>query len=159
MGNIEDQPFKITESLPILSNQFSWLNLAGMTLVFLIILLISLIIIRKLRQASLGISKSRWIRVLDRQSLGGQQMIYLVELAGKLQVLGASEHSLFKISEIDDPQIAAEILADLTMTSAKRGEGVLPRLLGKVAHKKQRRDFNAELEKLLQEAKNDELRL
>ena len=92
----------------------------------------------------------RWARVLDRQVLGGQQSLYLVEIAGQLQVLGGSDHHLLKISEINDPVVAAEILQEIATRPIERVEGwaqTIQKLMVRPSRKKE--TFSEELERLL----------
>lgn len=132
------------------AGDFSWWSLLGTLLVFLLILLVSLWVIRRLYRSSARKMDVPWARILDRQNLGGQQNLYLVEIAGQLQVLGGSDHHLLKIGEINDPAMAAEILEELATRSADRGDGwqkglqkLMPRRSKKEA------SFAAELKRLL----------
>lgn len=154
--NIENQPYIPLTTTPAVSEPFSWLGLIGMVLVFLVILFVSLVIIRSLQKSNFGVSDSKWVKVIDRQSLGGQQILYLVEIAGKLQVLGGSDHSLVKISEIDNPEVATEILEDIANRPFEQAGGVLPLFLGKLANFKKNRDFSVELEQIMEEAKRED---
>ena len=133
---------------------FSWWGLLGTLLIFLIILLVSLWILRRLGKANMRSMNAPWARVLDRQILSGQQNLYLVEVAGQLQVLGGSDHHLVKICEINDPQVAADILEEIATRPAERVEGWLQSLsgLGRRRPKKEQ-PFSAELERLLEEVK------
>lgn len=93
-----------------------------------------------------------WARVLDRQSLGGQQVLYLVEVAGKLQVLAGTDHHLSKISEIDDPEIAAEILDEIANRPTEKVQGAtnfIGKIFGRKRHKRDK--FADELALLLKE--------
>lgn len=131
---------------------FSWWGLLGTLLVFLLILLVSLWVIRRLNRASVRNMNVPWARVLDRQVLGGQQSLYLVEVAGQLQVLGGSDHHLVKIREINDPVVAAEILQEIASRPTERVEGwaqSLQKLMVRPSRKKE--SFSAELERLLDE--------
>ena len=153
MSSIEGQPFPSsgTPSAVPQSVVSGW-GLLGTLLVFLVILLVSLWIIRRLNRANLRSMNTPWARVLDRQMLGGQQSLYLVEIAGQLQVLGGSDHHLVKISEINDPNVAAEILEELATRPVERVEG-----WAKSLHKHWRKTtrkkeiFSHELERLLEE--------
>jgi flagellar protein FliO/FliZ len=95
-----------------------------------------------------------WARVLDRQILAGQQSLYLVEIAGQLQVLGGSDHHLLKISEINDPDLAAEILEEITTRPLERIDG-WTKSLQKLWSGRSRKQaaFSTELERLLDEVK------
>jgi len=126
----------------------------GTLLVFLLILLASLWMIRRLNRANLRNMNAPWARVLDRQMLGGQQSLYLVEIAGQLQVLGGSDHHLLKISEINDPEVAAEILEEIATRPIQRVDGwtkSFQKLWPRRFRKKE--PFSMELERLLEEVK------
>lgn len=149
----EGQPFPQSGASPVVTQPvFSWWGLLGTLLVFLIILLVSLWVLRRLSQANMRSMNTPWARVLDRQILSGQQSLYLVEIAGQLQVLGGSDHHLVKISEINDPHIAAEILEEIATRPTERVEGwlqSLQRLWQRPSRKKE--PFSAELERMLEE--------
>jgi len=111
---IEDRAFPVNAATPaVTTTGFPWAGLMETLLVLLLILLLSLWIMRRLKGVNVRGTNAPWARVLDRQILGGQQSLYLVEIAGQLQVLGGSDHHLLKISEINDPEVAAEILEEI----------------------------------------------
>ncbi len=133
---------------------FSWWGLLGTMLIFLVILLVSLWVIRRLNRAKVRSMNAPWARVIDRQVLGGQQSLYLVDIAGQLQVLGGSDHHLLKISEINDPDLAAEILEEIANRPVERVEGwakSIQKLWTGWPRKKE--SFSLELEHLLEEVK------
>lgn len=153
MQDLEGQPFPSGGDVSAVAHSVSsWWGLSGTLLVFFIILVVSLWVIRRLNRANARSMNTPWARVLDRQVLGGQQKLYLVEIAGQLQVLGGSDHHLLKLSEINDPAVAAEILEELVPRSAKRVGG-----RAKNGQKFWRRpsrandSFKEELERLLKE--------
>jgi len=133
---------------------FSWWGLLETLLVFLVILLVSLWILRRLNRANVRSMNAPWARVLDRQVLGGQQSLYLVEIAGQLQVLGGSDHHLLKISEINDPDVAAEILEEIATRPVERVEG-WAKSIQKFwpGSSRKKKSFSSELEHLLEEVK------
>ncbi|CAA7602958.1 Flagellar biosynthesis protein, FliO [Acididesulfobacillus acetoxydans] len=124
-GSIENRPYVPASSIQTLNSTFSGWGLFGTLLIFLVILIVALWIIRRLNRTALRGMDAGWARVLDRQLLGGQQALYLVEVGGKLQVLAGSDHSLVKLTEIDDPDLAAEILDEIVSRPADRVEGFL----------------------------------
>ena len=136
----------------VAQSNFSLWGLLGTLLVFLVILLLSLWIIRRLNRANTRNMNAPWARVLDRQMLGGQQSLYLVEIAGQLQVLGGSDHHLVKISEINDPVIAAEILQEIATRPTERVEGWAQRIQKLMVRPSRKKEsFSEELERLLDE--------
>ncbi len=138
---------------PSEGSSFSWGGLVGTLIVFLLILFVVLWIIRRLNTSTIRGMNAPWVRVLDRQVLGGQQVLYLVEIAGRLQVLGGSDHHLVKISEIDDPEVAAELLDEITNRSTDKMEGFIARFFQKLFQQKRKGQdaFSTELERLLTE--------
>lgn len=155
MSSLEGQAFPPKGAVPsVIEPGFSWWGLMGTMLVFLLILLASLWVIRRLNRANIRSMNAPWARVLDRQILGGQQSLYLVEIAGQLQVLGGSDHHLLKISEINDPEVAAEILEEIANRPIERVDGWTKSLQklwqGRFGKKD---DFAQELERLLDEVK------
>ena len=149
----EDNLLPSSSAAPAVTQSvFSWWGLLGTLLVFLVILLVSLWIIRRLNKATLRTMDTPWARVLDRQVLGGQQNLYLVEIAGQLQVLGGTDHHLVKISEINDPAVAAEILEEIAIRPTERVGGWAKRLRELWRRpSRQKEPFSRELERLLEE--------
>jgi flagellar protein FliO/FliZ len=153
--SIENKAFPPIGATPVVTQSvFSWWGLIEMLLVFLVILVVSLWILRRVNRANVRAMNAPWARVLDRQTLGGQQSLYLVEIAGQLQVLGGSDHHLLKISEINDPDVAAEILEEIANRPIERIDGwtkSLQKLWPGRFRKKEA--FSTELERLLDEVK------
>lgn len=136
------------------STPFSWWGLMGTILVFILILLVVLWVIRRMNRSSARGMNAPWARILDRQMLSAQQSLYLVEIAGKLQVLGGTDHHLVKIDEINDPELAAEILDEITHRPVERIEGVFSGIAKHTFGGKRREvkdPFASELERLLEE--------
>lgn len=153
MPSMEDTPWTPSETTVTAGSSFSWWGLFTTLLVFLVILLIALWLIRRLNQSAVRGVSAPWVRVLDRQVLGGQQSLYLVEVAGKLQVLGGSDHHLIKISEIEDPEIAAEILEEIASRPVEKVEGVLTGIARRFSgnRRKTKDDFTVEFQKFFEE--------
>ncbi|MGI6119833.1 MAG: FliO/MopB family protein [Desulfosporosinus sp.] len=155
MSNIEDQPFPAAGTASVVTdNMFNWWGLMGTLLIFFLILIVSLWVIRRLYQANNRKMSVPWARVLDRQMLGGHHYLYLVEIAGQLQVLGGSDHHLLRISEINDPIVAAEILEEIANRPIEKVNwwtNTLQRLLSGRARKKN--TFAAELQRMLDEVR------
>ncbi len=155
MPNIETQPYTpgVVDSAGSSVPAFSWGGLFAALFIVILILLITLWIIKKLNRSAAKGLNTPWVRVLDRQVLGGRQIIYLVEIAGRLQVLGGSDYHLIKIGEIDDPGIAAEIFDEISNTPTEKLEGFIVRLTQKLFRQKRKGQdsFSIELEQLLKE--------
>ncbi|MGE4271323.1 MAG: flagellar biosynthetic protein FliO [Desulfitobacterium sp.] len=131
-----------------------WGGLVGTILIFILILVVALWVIRRMNQASFRGMQAPWARVLDRQMLNTNQSLYLVEVAGKLQVLAGTDHHLIKIDEINDPELAAEILDELAHRPVERVEGIFAGIAQQAFGGKRRKGkepFEDELERLLEE--------
>jgi Flagellar biogenesis protein len=155
MPSIEGQPYVpgVVDTGGGSTAAFSWGGLLGTLFVVILILFITLWIIKKLNTSAAKGLNAPWVRVLDRQVLGGQQTLYLVEIAGRLQVLGGSDYHLIKIGDIDNPDIAAEILDEISNTPTEKLEGFIIRFLQKLFRQKRKGQdsFSIELEQLLKE--------
>lgn len=131
----------------------SWGPLIATVVVFFAILLIAVYIIRRLNRREIRGMSAPWARVLDRQPIGNRQVLYLVEIAGKLQVLGVTDQQMIKIAEINDPEVAAEILAEIAGRPQEKISGWVSTVGDKLfTRKKKKQDFSQELEHLLEEA-------
>lgn len=151
----ENQAYTTSETLATSAATSSSLwGIIVTVLIFLIILFIALRMIRGLNNSTLRGMNAPWARVLDRQILFGQQSLYLVEIAGKLQVLGGTDHHIEKLAEIEDPELAAEILDELANRPVDRAESEINKLLQKLFSGKSRKEkdaFSKELERLMKE--------
>lgn len=150
-NSIEAQPYLPASSTPALNSAFPWWGLAGTLIIFLLIFIMVLWVIRRLNRSAWRGMDAAWARVLDRQLLGGQQVLYLVEVAGKLQVLAGSDHYLMKLTEIEDPDLAAEILAEIANRPIERVEGILTGVLRLWPQGKRSKPFAKELAQMLEE--------
>lgn len=154
MSDIENQAWAPSGTVPAQAPGSSWWSIVVTVLIFLIILFIALKMIRRLNRSTMRGLNAPWARVLDRQILYGQQSLYLVEIAGKLQVLAGTEHHMEKLTEIDDPELAAEIFDELANRPVDRAEGELSKFLQKLfsGHKHKEKDsFAKEIERLMKE--------
>lgn len=152
-NTIESQPYIPSETAPTAIEPFSWGGMIGTIIVFLIILLVSLWMIKKLNRFSVRNMQSPWVRVLDRQVLNGQQVLYLVEIAGKIQVLGGTDHHITKVGEINNPEVAAEILEEIAGRPEEKMDRFMTGIWKKLKRKKRTDDFSLELDRLIEEGK------
>lgn len=154
-GSFEKQPYNPSEVVTTAATTpFSWWGLMGTILIFMLILLVALWVIRRINRSSSRGMNTPWARVLDRQMLSPQQSLYLVEIAGKLQVLAGTDHHLVKIDEINDSDLAAEILEEITHRPVERIEGIFSGIAKHTFGGKRRKvkePFSTELERLLEE--------
>ncbi|AHF07779.1 FliO/MopB family protein [Desulfitobacterium metallireducens] len=154
MSDFESQPWVPSETVTPQATSSSWWGIVITVLIFLIILFVALRMIRRLNNSAMRGMNAPWARVLDRQILFGQQSLYLVEIAGKLQVLGGTDHHIEKLTEIDDPELATEILDELANRPVERAEGEISKLMQKLFSGKKRTEkdsFSKELERLMKE--------
>lgn len=152
--NFENQPYDPAITAPAATLEpFSWTGLIGTIIVFLIILFLALWLIKRLNRYAVRNISSPWARVLDRQVLSGNQALYLVEIAGKIQILGVTEHHITKIEEINDPDIAAEILEEIAHKPEEKMDRFMSGIFKKIKSRKSKDSFSTELERLLEEAK------
>ncbi|MDR3270220.1 MAG: flagellar biosynthetic protein FliO [Peptococcaceae bacterium] len=152
MNSVEDQPLNFLANTPQVQTDFSWWGLFGYIIVFLFILAAALWMIRRLNRRQMKGMDSPWIRVLDRQHLGGQQMLYLVEIAGKFQVLGGSDHTLVKIAEIDDLEIIAEMITEISSRSETKPESMIYQVMQRLFYgRKRERPFDLELQRMMED--------
>lgn len=150
-NSIENQPYNPSVTAAAATEPFSWAGLIGTIVVFLIILVVALWIIKRINNVSVRNMQSPWARVLDRQVLSGQQALYLVEIAGKIQVLGGTDHHITKVAEINDPEIAAEILDEIAQRPEEKMDMFLNGIVKKLRIGKKKDGFSAELERMLEE--------
>lgn len=153
--SLEKQPWNPSEVMTTVdTTPFSWWGLMGTILIFILILWVALWVIHRMNRSSARGMNAPWARILDRQMLSAQQSLYLVEIAGKLQVLGGTDHHLVKIDEINDPDLAAEILEEIANRPIERMEGLFSGIARHTFGGKRRKakdPFSTELERLLEE--------
>jgi flagellar protein FliO/FliZ len=152
-NNIENQLYSPGATASAATATFSWWGFAGTVLLFLIILIVSLWLIKRLNRYSIRSMQSPWVRVLDRQVLSGQQVLYLVEIAGRIQVLGGTDHHITKVAEINDPDVVAEILEEIAGRPEETIDKLMTGVWKKLRRKRKNDVFSTELERLLEEVK------
>lgn len=154
-SGIENQPYNPSVTAAATPEPISWAGLIGTIIVFLIILVVSLWMIKRLNRFSVRNMQSPWVRVLDRQVLSGQQVLYLVEIAGRIQVLGGTDHHITKVEEINDAEIVAEILEEIANRPEEKMDQFLTGLWKKLKRRRKPKEdvFTAELQRLLEEVK------
>lgn len=135
------------------STAVSWGPLIATVVVFFVILLLAVYVIRRLNNKEVRGMNAPWVRVLDRQAIGNRQVLYLVEIAGKLQVLGVTDQQMVKIAEINEPDVAAEVLEEIANRPQEKISSFVSVVGDKLfTRKRKKRDFSQELEHLLEEA-------
>jgi flagellar biogenesis protein FliO len=120
-ANIESMPFPASQTIatPQVS-AFSWGTFVTIVCIFLVLFAGFALLVKRYNRTTSA--ANTWFKLLDRQQLGPGHNLYLVELAGHLQILGVTNQTMVKLAELDDAELAGEILQDL----AWRNEQVLP---------------------------------
>ncbi|HHV65651.1 MAG TPA: FliO/MopB family protein [Peptococcaceae bacterium] len=149
----ENQPYDPSLTPSPAAEPFSWASLIATVVIFLLILTVALWLLKKLNRYTVRSIQSPWVRVLDRQVLNGQQTLYLVEIAGKIQILGATDHHLTKVAEINDPAIVAEILEEIASRPEEKMDRFLMGIWKRLKRRKSKDSFSLELERLIEEDK------
>lgn len=148
-NSIENQPYNPSVTTPAAAETFSWTGLIVTVLLFLLILFVALWMIKRLNRYSVRNMQSPWVRILDRQTLGGQQVLYLVEIAGHIQVVGATDHHMTKLAEINEPEVVAEILEEIANRPEEKLDKWMTSLRRSFQRKSSKDSFSMELEQLL----------
>lgn len=79
----------------------------------LVVVLGLAVLVTKFLQRRTFISRpGHWIRVLDQVMVGPNKGLLLAEIAGKIYVLGITDHNITKLLEIEDPEQVAAILSE-----------------------------------------------
>ncbi len=79
----------------------------------LIIVIVLIFLLIKFFQRQMPFTRSgRWMRIIDQVVIGQNRALILAEIAGKIYVLGITDHNITKLLEIDDPSKVALFSAD-----------------------------------------------
>ncbi|HHY39620.1 MAG TPA: flagellar biosynthetic protein FliO [Syntrophaceticus sp.] len=79
----------------------------------LLIVIVLIFLLIKFLQRQMPFTRSgRWMRILDQVVIGQNRALILAEIAGKIYVLGITEHNITKLLEIDDPSKVALFSAE-----------------------------------------------
>ncbi|MCL1790407.1 MAG: flagellar biosynthetic protein FliO [Peptococcaceae bacterium] len=135
--DIENQPYAPSIVTTQVQEAFSWTGLLATVILFLCILCLTLWIIQKLHHKKYQGLQAGWLRVLDRQVLSPQHFVYLVEVAGKIQVWGSTDHQINQITEINSTCQISDIMEEI----ARRPEDPVDRLIRFVLPKGQRIEY------------------
>lgn len=109
--NLQDQSVNLPEYQPPQVD-------AGPSMFWLFIrLLLSLLLIIGLTYFGIKVlgkqwgrkSAGTWINILDQMALGQNKGIFITEVAGKVFVLGVTDHSISKLLEIDDQEFIRQM--------------------------------------------------
>lgn len=79
----------------------------------LLIIIVLIFLLVKFFQRQMPFTRSgRWMRILDQVVIGQNRALILAEIAGKIYVLGITDHNITKLLEIDDPSKVALFSAE-----------------------------------------------
>lgn len=87
-------------------------TLLRLILSFLIVIVLIFLLIKFLQRQMPFTRSGRWMRILDQVVIGQNRALILAEIAGKIYVLGITEHNITKLLEIDDPSKVALFSAE-----------------------------------------------
>jgi flagellar biosynthetic protein FliO len=87
-------------------------TLLRLILSLLIVVVLAFLLIKFFQRQMPFTRSGRWMRVLDQMVIGQNRALLLTEIAGKIYVLGITDHNITKILEIDDPAKVALFSAD-----------------------------------------------
>ena len=138
-NSMEAQPYVPNISETQLESTFSWAGLISTILIFIMILGAVFWVVQRMNRKKYQSVQTPWLRVLDRQFLSPQHPIYLVEVAGKIQIWGSTDHQISQITEVNNPAQAADILEEI----ARRPEAPVDRLMRGVLSYRRRKDANS----------------
>jgi len=108
------------ESLPELNYQqpeaYPLPGIGSLLLRFVIslaaVIVLAFLVIKFFQRKLFVFRSGSWIRVLDQVAVGPNKGLLLVEIAGKVYVLGVTEHNITRLLEINDPEEVAALLAE-----------------------------------------------
>lgn len=100
--------------------------LLRLVLSLIIVIGLALLVIKFFQRQVSHSGTGRWIRILDQVVIGSNRALILVEIAGKIYVLGVTDHNITKLLEVKDASqavfLAAEDLeAELRSSVARPG--------------------------------------
>ena len=86
-------------------------TLLRLVLSLLIVIVLAFLVI-KFFNGSAFYQIRRWMRILDQVVIWSNRALLLTEIAGKIYVLGVTDHNITKLLEIDDASKVAQFSAE-----------------------------------------------
>ncbi len=77
-----------------------------------VVLGLAVIVIKFLQKRAFVTQTGRWIRIIDQVGIGPNKALLLSEIAGRIYVLGVTDHGISKLLEIEDTSQVAAILEE-----------------------------------------------
>lgn len=100
-----------------------------------VVLGLAFLAIKFLQKRTMITQTGRWIRIIDQVCIGSSKALLLAEIAGRIYVLGVTDHNISKLLEIEETsQIAAILEESLDADVSPWKNGILPKLWSKPFH-------------------------
>ncbi|MGB9792785.1 MAG: FliO/MopB family protein [Thermacetogeniaceae bacterium] len=97
---------------------------------------LAFVVIKYLQKRTMITQTGRWIRVIDQVGIGPNKALLLTEIAGRLFVLGVTDHSISNLMEIKETSQVTAILEESLDTDITYFKGdVFHKLWRKPFHK------------------------
>jgi len=116
---------------PVIS-PFSYIKVFFMLVLVVAIILFSVWLLKKVTPQFNRSSNSGMIKILSTFWLGPKKALYLIQVAGKIMLIGVTDQSISLISEFSDPEEAHNVL---TAMEEKRSEPAFANLLSSMFNK------------------------
>ncbi|HHV35330.1 MAG TPA: flagellar biosynthetic protein FliO [Syntrophomonadaceae bacterium] len=87
-------------------------TLLRLVLSLLIVIVLAFLVIKFFQRQMPFTRSGRWMRILDQVVIGQNRALLLTEIAGKIYVLGVTDHNITKLLEIDDASKVAQFSAE-----------------------------------------------
>ncbi len=95
----------------------------------IVVIGLAIIGIKFLQKRAFITQTGRWIRIIDQVGIGPNKALLLSEIAGRIYVLGVTDHSISKLLEIEETsQVAAILEESLEAGISPWKGGILPKL-------------------------------
>jgi len=95
----------------------------------IVVIGLAVISIKFLQKRAFITQTGRWIRIIDQVGIGPNKALLLSEIAGKIYVLGVTDHGISKLLEIEETsQVAAILEESLEAGISPWKGGILPNL-------------------------------
>lgn len=100
-----------------------------------VVLGLAFVVIKFLQKRAMITQMGRWIRIIDQVGIGSNKALLLAEIAGRIYVLGVTDHNISKLLEIEETsQIAAILEESLDADISPWKDGILHKLWRKPFH-------------------------
>jgi len=111
---------------------FSYIKVIFMLALVLAVILVSVWLLKKVTPQFSRSANSGLIKILSTFWLGPKKALYLIQVAGKILLVGVTDHNINIISEFSDPDEAHNVLTSL---EGKKSEPNFANLLSSLFNK------------------------